>query len=335
MEASGTHETGIPRSSTRQQRHALCPEQHQQNGTKVNNALYLSPQLLIKHFSPHPLTSCLFLSPSVPTNFLFLSPSPSSSNFHHLIALTPIMSTTFDAYPHSSSWTSMLEKHIQQHLTRVYTSLAAGLAVAACGAFLNVYLISQGIMLFANISYYLVIPALLFFRFSGVGSKQQFFSYYAFAFLDGCATAPLLSLVAEIDPMIPVMAFGICSALFACLSVAAVFSQRRSYLFLYSFLSTGLIALLVGSWIPSLFPKLISFSSYIYFGLFLFMGFVLYDTQIIIEKAHAGDRNYLGHAVELLVDFVAILKRVIVLLAYNETEKRERKQRRERHSATM
>ena len=47
----------------------------------------------------------------------------------------------------------------------------------------------------------------------------------------------------------------------------------------------------------------------------MFCGLVLFDTQMIIEKYSRGDNDYIWHSVDLFVDFVAIFKRLLVILA--------------------
>ena len=52
----------------------------------------------------------------------------------------------------------------------------------------------------------------------------------------------------------------------------------------------------------------------IYGGLLLFSGFVIYDTQIIIEQAHEGNRDFISHALSLFLDFVNIFIRVLIII---------------------
>ena len=52
----------------------------------------------------------------------------------------------------------------------------------------------------------------------------------------------------------------------------------------------------------------------VYFGLLIFLGYVVYDTQDIIERAHHGDMDYIKHALILFTDFVAVLVRILVIM---------------------
>lgn len=52
----------------------------------------------------------------------------------------------------------------------------------------------------------------------------------------------------------------------------------------------------------------------LYIGLFVMCGFIVFDTQNITEKARRGDKDYIMHSVELFIDFVAVFKRLLIIL---------------------
>ena len=52
----------------------------------------------------------------------------------------------------------------------------------------------------------------------------------------------------------------------------------------------------------------------LYFGLLVFVGYIVVDTQDIIEKAHYGDLDYVKHSLTLFVDFVAVFVRVLIIM---------------------
>jgi FtsH-binding integral membrane protein len=58
----------------------------------------------------------------------------------------------------------------------------------------------------------------------------------------------------------------------------------------------------------------------------VFAGYVLFDTQLVVERASAGDMDQVQHALDLFVDFMAIAVRVLIILLKNQ----ERKQQQER-----
>lgn len=44
------------------------------------------------------------------------------------------------------------------------------------------------------------------------------------------------------------------------------------------------------------------------------MGYIVFDTQDIVEKAHLGDLDYVKHALTLFTDFVAIFVRMLIIM---------------------
>ena len=112
-----------------------------------------------------------------------------------------------------------------------------------------------------------------------------------------------------------------------------LFFLHRSYLFLGGYLSSailGFMALRLVGWITGI--GAIAYSIELYLGLLVFSGYVLFDTQLIVERASAGDFDHVKHALDLFVDFVAILVRVVIILMRNQERRdsNERKDKRRR-----
>ena len=113
---------------------------------------------------------------------------------------------------------------------------------------------------------------------------------------------------------------------FLCFSCAAVVAERREYLYLGGLLSSGLTILLWLQFGASIFGHSTSrFMFEVYFGLLIFLGYMVYDTQEIIERAQHGDMDYIKHALTLFTDFVAVLVRILVIMVsdmdYQDREK--------------
>lgn len=124
------------------------------------------------------------------------------------------------------------------------------------------------------------------------------------------------------------------TAIFAAFSIAALFTKRRSYLFLGgalgSIISFMLLMQLMRFFAPSFFGGAAMFTAELYLGLAVFCAYVLFDTQMIVEKASAGDHDSVWHALELFIDFVAIFVRIVIILLRNQQNKKRDNERRRR-----
>jgi len=60
----------------------------------------------------------------------------------------------------------------------------------------------------------------------------------------------------------------------------------------------------------------------------MFMGYIIFDTQMIIEDAHSGRKDFVAHALELLIDFVGVFVRLLIILQRNAQKKSEGDRRR-------
>uniref|UniRef100_A0A8V0ZUC5 Transmembrane BAX inhibitor motif containing 6 n=1 Tax=Gallus gallus TaxID=9031 RepID=A0A8V0ZUC5_CHICK len=127
------------------------------------------------------------------------------------------------------------------------------------------------------------------------------------------------------QPSIIPTAFLGTAAIFGCFSLSALYARRRSFLYLGGFLLSGLTLLLLSSLLNALLGSVWLFTANLYVGLMLMCGFVLFDTQLIIEKAESGDKDYIWHCVDLFLDFVNIFRELLMILGVNENKKKEKK----------
>lgn len=123
------------------------------------------------------------------------------------------------------------------------------------------------------------------------------------------------------------------AAIFLCFSGAALLARRRSYLFLGGMLSSVLAVfatMRLVTWFTGGGAAL--FEAELYLGLLVFLGYVLYDTQLAVEKAEAGDRDTVRAAQDLFIDFMAVFVRLLVILLRNAGKRDEEEGRDRRRS---
>uniref|UniRef100_A0A8B9HZN8 Testis enhanced gene transcript (BAX inhibitor 1) n=1 Tax=Astyanax mexicanus TaxID=7994 RepID=A0A8B9HZN8_ASTMX len=209
---------------------------------------------------------------------------------------------------------SQISRSTQQHLKNVYASLAVCMFVAAAGAYVHVVTrIFQGGLL-SMLGSLAMMAWLAMTPHSPQTEKKRL------GILAGLLKMHILNCI------IIITAFLATSVIFTCFTLSALYAQRRSYLFL-------------GGKQNSLPPSLkhhltiinlkksacFFFQAHVYIGLAIMCGFVLFDTQLIIEKAEMGDKDYIWHCVDLFLDFVTIFRKLMVILAMNEKDKKKEK----------
>lgn len=167
-----------------------------------------------------------------------------------------------------------------------------------------------------------------------LGYSRRVWYLLAFGFFQGCSVGPLVDTALRVDPALITTAFVVTANLFVCLSLTALYVQRRSMFALAAILSTATSTLLIISIISIFWRSVFLFTIHLYLGLFVFLAYILFDTQMIVEKCetmgdYTGDA-YVDSALTLFIDFVAVFVRILAILLRNSGEKNERRRDRRR-----
>jgi len=252
-------------------------------------------------------------------------------------APSPYASAYDDAYAAAAGASSPLTGlplHIARHLVSVYTTLGLMSAAAAAGAVASArtgFFFGGWLPMLASFGALFAFTAIPAGGVGGAGAEaKRAAALGVFSAANGAAAGPLLAHVTAVNPALPAVALAASAVMFGALSASAVLARRRSYLFLGGGLSAALSALLVVSLASSLLRSSAAFGVELWGGLLVFCGFVLYDTQRMIERAHAGDRDAKRHALELFQDLFAMVVRVAIILARNQRRREEKDDRRRR-----
>jgi FtsH-binding integral membrane protein len=219
----------------------------------------------------------------------------------------------------------------QRHLSQVYLSLMLCVLAAAVGAATSMYFRVVSNM---NLLGFLGGMGMLMWINSDSRKDQvqrRMGMLCGFGFFQGLSLGPLLSLAAFIDPALIVTALLGTVAVFACFTAAAVVAKRRAYLYLGGILGSAVSLMFVLSLMNMFFRSVNFYMVELYGGLLIFSGYVVFDTQLILEKAEAGSVDVVGHAATLFVDFVAIFVRILIILLRNSDKKSNNKSRKDRN----
>lgn len=205
-------------------------------------------------------------------------------------------------------------------MSKVYATLTGCIGMAAVGSMIN---LAYG---YGGLGFSLLgLIALLYVAFTKGDDPARLGALAFFTFCQGLGIGPLIAMAGAINPSIVVTAFLATTVIFAAFSIAAMVATRRSYLYLGGILSSVMMIMMVMS-LLSLFGLRNDFTTNLQLGmgLLVFMGYVIFDTQLMIEKADAGMKDSITDALQLFIDFIAIFVRILIILS-KMSEKKEKK----------
>eukprot|EP01129_Flabellula_baltica_P015139 TRINITY_DN7508_c0_g1_i1.p1 TRINITY_DN7508_c0_g1~~TRINITY_DN7508_c0_g1_i1.p1 ORF type:complete len:252 (+),score=41.88 TRINITY_DN7508_c0_g1_i1:31-756(+) len=219
-----------------------------------------------------------------------------------------------------------ISKEESTHLSKVYTVLGIMSICAVMGAYVNVVyhignlvmgILSVGLL----IAFHMTRPSDDTFN----GHAVRIGILAAFGFMKGLIVGPLVNSVLNMDggEDIVLSAVSMTLAIFFCFTMTALWAERRSLLFIGGFIGSATIGLLFLA-ITNLFiqsPMLYNIS--IYMGLLVFSAYVIFDTQLILERFSLGDKDFSHHALQLFIDLVGLFVRILRVLS--QKKKNERK----------
>ena len=104
------------------------------------------------------------------------------------------------------------------------------------------------------------------------------------------------------------------TVVFVSFSISSLLAERGRWLYLGGTLISLLNIMVLFSFMNLLLRWSLFYQAHLYIGLFLMCGFVIYDTQLIIEKYHMGSKDFILHSLDLFVDFIGIFRYLLIIL---------------------
>lgn len=138
---------------------------------------------------------------------------------------------------------------------------------------------------------------------------------------------PFIHAVAEFEPQILIQAILYTSVAFVSFSCISLLSKRRSYLFLGGIIMTIVQCMCLYSLFSWGFGFRAFALPYLICGLLVACLYIIYDTQVIIERAEHGDKDVPTHAMMLFIDLFDLFIKILRILM--ELKENERKKRRD------
>jgi len=217
-----------------------------------------------------------------------------------------------------------IEKPVKVHLKNVYGTMGLALLACAIGGYVHLFtnFFSAGLLsTFGSIG---LMIWLLASAPTPANIAKRFSILMGFSFLTGVSLGPHLKHAIDLDPTIVPTAFLATSLIFACFSLCSLLCDDGRFLALGGTLMSGITWMLLLSLVYMFTGVQMLFTIHVYLGLGLMCGFVLYDTQMIIEKRRRGNDDFIGHTLDLFIDFIGIFRRLLVILSDKKDNKRRR-----------
>lgn len=223
-----------------------------------------------------------------------------------------------------NSFQNRLEPPVRQHLKNVYGTLMMTCGAASAGVYIDMYTRFQAGLLSAIVGAGLMLM-LIATPDNGKNTQLRLGYLLGFGLTSGMGMGPLLQYVSIVDPSIIVTALLGTTIVFVCFSIAAMLAERGSWLFLGGTLMTLLTSMSLMTLVNIFMQSHFLHQAHLYLGLMLMCGFVLFDTQLIIEKRRMGNKDFVQHALELFIDFIGMLRRLLIILTQKEEQNRRHK----------
>ncbi|KAF7994514.1 hypothetical protein HCN44_003986 [Aphidius gifuensis] len=224
------------------------------------------------------------------------------------------------------SFNNRIEAPVQKHLKNVYGALALSTVSAASGAYVHMFTDMFQANLLSTLGALGLLIALSMTPDNGKNQKLRLGYLLGFAFLSGLGLGPLLEIVVSIDPSIIVTALVGTTVVFVSFSISALYAPRGQWLYLggtlISLSNVAIILVLTNIFMRST----LIYQAQLYLGLFLMCGFIIFDTQLIVEKFHMGNKDFIAHALELFIDLFRVFRYLVEILTIKEQNNRKRKE---------
>lgn len=209
----------------------------------------------------------------------------------------------------------------RRHMTKVFSCLSVG--VMSC--IFGVYLTQLRIVVphFIGI---LAILGLTFYVFSNndkASLQTRGLAFCGIAMLSGNSIGSLLFVLQYIAPSLVPTALFTTLALFISLSLAAMFTKQRSLIYLGGILAPVMTSLMFISLFNIYLRSRWVDDSMLLVSLVVYLGYILYDTQVILERARMGDEDYVKGALMYFTDLFSIFLKILAILMKKEDRKKK------------
>ncbi|KAI9279981.1 inhibitor of apoptosis-promoting Bax1-domain-containing protein [Sporodiniella umbellata] len=230
-------------------------------------------------------------------------------------------------YKPTTQANNTLTQPVRRHLVNVYLTLAAMCAIATMSSQWGGRFGPNG----SSIGSIGAVASGTMIRYTSFNSASRWALLFTYSLFSGVAISALVSHILHWDHsgMLIFRALSSSVLVFLIFSFSATMSNRRNIMYIGALASSALGLLIWLSLANVLFIQSSNlFSFELYAGLLAFAGFVMYDTQMIIERASSGIMDIPGHAIELFMDLYALFIRLASIIMKREMDREDDRRRR-------
>ena len=214
------------------------------------------------------------------------------------------------------SFAAPLSEGARSHLLRVYSLLTGGVIVASAGCYVDMHYLHMGSVITALVGAFLFAMAR-----SGIAGDHKsngtgVMLFLSAAALEGMSLSPLVHTAAVYYPQALTTAVMTSLAIFASFSAAALVAKRREFFFLAGVLGSVASYMAIMSLANIVIRSSLVLDVQLYGGLVMFLGYILLDTQVMIDRYESGHNrcNFVRPACDLFGDLVAVFVRILIIL---------------------
>ncbi|XP_058447725.1 bax inhibitor 1-like [Malaya genurostris] len=217
-----------------------------------------------------------------------------------------------------------LDAGVRSHLFKVYTCMALTCAAATAGSIVHL----TGFWEAGLLSILLQLIAIVTLALIPNRSSNVHFRF-GLLLIVGALSGHLLGLLIEqamvVNPAFVITALLGTTLSFTWLSIAALSAQRGSHLVLGGILSSAMTGLIIVGLANVFFRSWLIHKWSLYAGLAVMCGFVLFDTQLIVEDIRQGSEDYVTHALKLFFCVVDIFRWLLAIMLSSGNGNRRRR----------
>eukprot|EP01071_Lankesteria_metandrocarpae_P008674 Lankesteria_metandrocarpae@DN5019_c0_g1_i1.p1 len=224
-----------------------------------------------------------------------------------------------------------LTKPQKDHMRNVYSTLAFTIITTAVGAYFGMfyYSVHPILCVITQIAASLYITASSPVDPKLVLTRNRVAALATAGFSTGCGLSRLLLLAAFVNPALIFKAFFLTMTCFTCFSLSAMYSDKRSNMYIRGVLGSAAFYLSTITLMNFLFRSRLTDEIILIGGLFLACGYIYYYTQKIIVDLELQQKDYVKHSMYFYLELVSVFGRILILLLESERKKhRDDKDRR-------